>query len=797
MMERDHLALELDKVLEMLAAETTCPDAAEAARALKPSPYLAEATVRLDETDAAYQLIAGFGSPSFGQLTNTTNALRRADAGAVLSPRELLQIAETLRVIRSLREWRNHCAGIETCLDDRFDTLTPNRYLEERITTTLTSEDTLADNASPALADIRRKMRAASQRVRDQLDKLVHSPAYQKLLQDPIVTIRGGRFVVPVKAEHRGEIPGLVHDTSSSGSTVFIEPMGAVEANNEIRVLEAKEKAEIERILAELSAAAGGFADQIIANYEILIDLNLIFAKARLAYSMRSVRPKLTDDGHILLRHARHPLIDSHKVVPIDVELGGGFDTLVITGPNTGGKTVSLKTVGLLTLMAMCGLMPPVDSGSSLSVFTHVLADIGDEQSIEQSLSTFSAHMTNIVRILKLTDRRSLVLLDELGAGTDPVEGAALAIAILEQLRTQGARIAATTHYAELKAYAIRTDGVENGSCEFDVATLRPTYRLLVGVPGRSNAFAISKRLGMSEELVQRAQDMVSAENRGLEDVVTNLEARRQELESALSQAHEDQRRAAEALAEAERRRSEAQAQQEHALEEAKEQAKRLVEKARNQADALIDELDDLRRQKNAADFSTRANEAKSRLRASLNRLENEIDPVTARRKEGYSLPRELKAGDPVLIIDIDKQATVISPADGSGTVEVQAGIVKTRVSLDNLKLLDENGRTLKPDKGKGRRGSPTGLPSRIERSASTDLDLRGQTAEEALLELDRFLDNAVLMNLEHVTVIHGKGTGALRSAVQQHLRTHPSVKSYRLGTYGEGEMGVTVVELK
>ncbi|MBO5798172.1 MAG: endonuclease MutS2, partial [Clostridia bacterium] len=493
-MKRDHLALELDKVLELLAAETTCADAAEAARALTPSPYLAVAQERLNETEAAWRLMAGFGSPSFGHLQNTVNALRRADAGAVLAPRELLQIAETLRVIRSLHDWRDHCAGIETCLDDRFDTLTPNKYLEEKITTTLVSEDTIADNASPLLADIRRKMRAAAQRVRDQLDKLVRSPAHQKFLQDPIVTIRSGRFVVPVKAEYRGEIPGLVHDTSASGSTVFVEPMGSVEANNEIRVLESKEKAEIERILAELSAEAGTFADQIIANYELLVELNLIFAKARLAYNMRSTMPKLTEDGHILLRRARHPLIDPKKVVAIDVELGAKFDTLVVTGPNTGGKTVSLKTIGLLSLMAMCGLMPPVDDGSSLSVFPHVMADIGDEQSIEQSLSTFSAHMTNIVRILKTTDTRSLVLLDELGAGTDPVEGAALAIAILEQLRTQGARIAATTHYAELKAYAIRTDGVENGSCEFDVATLRPTYRLLVGIPGRSNAFAISKR---------------------------------------------------------------------------------------------------------------------------------------------------------------------------------------------------------------------------------------------------------------------------------------------------------------
>lgn len=799
-MNRDHLALELSKVLEMLAAETTCADAAEAARTLTPSPYLAEAQARLNETDAAYRLMAGFGSPSFGQLQNTTNALRRADAGAVLSPRELLQIAETLRVIRSLSEWRSHCAGIETCLDDRFDSLTPNKYLEEKITTTLTSEDTLADSASPLLADIRRKMRAASQRVRDQLDKMVRSPAYQKLLQDPIVTIRNGRFVVPVKAEHRSEIPGLVHDTSASGSTVFIEPMGSVEANNEIRVLESKEKAEIERILAELSAEAGGFADAIIANYEILIDLNLLFAKARLAYSMKAVMPRLTDDGHVVLHRARHPLIDPKKVVPIDVELGGAFDTLVITGPNTGGKTVTLKTVGLLTLMAMCGLMPPVDDGSSLSVFRNVLVDVGDEQSIEQSLSTFSAHMTNIVRILGAADDRSLVLIDELGAGTDPVEGAALAIAILERLRTQGARILATTHYAELKAYAIRTDGVENGSCEFDVATLRPTYRLLVGVPGRSNAFAISRRLGIDDELIHRAQELVSTESRQLEDVVSNLEERRQALEAALARAEEEKRHAAITAADAEQKQLELSQKREKELEAARTQARRIVERARAEADSLIHELDELRRQKNAADFSARTGEAKSRLRARLNKLEEEIDPVTARRREGYTLPRALKPGDNVLLMDIDKKGVVLSPADAGGMVEVQAGIIKTRAALSNLKLLDDNGHTVKPDankKGPRRAAATTGLPSRIDRAATTELDLRGQTIEEALLELDRFIDNAVLMNLDTLTIIHGKGTGALRNAVQQHLRAHPSVKSFRLGVYGEGENGVTIAELK
>ena len=799
-MNRHYKALELDKILELLAAETTCADAATLARELTPSPYLSEVKRLLDETGAAYSLMAQFGSPSFGQAKNVSNALRRAAAGAALSLRELLDIAETLRVIRSLAEWREHCAGMETVLDDRFDVLAPNKYLEERIGTTVVSEEELADNASPALADIRRKMRAASLRVREQLDKMVRSPAYQKLLQDPIVTIRGGRFVVPVKAEHRGEVPGLVHDTSASGATVFVEPMGVVEANNEIKVLTSKEEAEIERIIAALSAEVGNFADAIIADYHVLVELNLIFAKARLGYKMKSVMPAVTDDGHIVLRHARHPLIDPKKVVPVSVELGGAFDTLVITGPNTGGKTVTLKTLGLLTLMTMCGLMPPVSDGSTLSVFRDVLADIGDEQSIEQSLSTFSAHMTNIIHILKDARSDSLVLIDELGAGTDPVEGAALAISILEQLRAQGARIAATTHYAELKAYAIHTPGVENGSCEFDVATLRPTYRLMVGVPGRSNAFAISERLGMDAEVVNRARELVSGENRRLEDVVTNLEERRQELERELKEARASRLQAEEAGEQAREQRRQLEQQREQELNNARAEARRIVERARAEAEQLMDELDTLRKQKNAAAFAAQAQAAKSQLRSRLQAVEKAIDPVTEKRQEGYTLPRPLKAGDEVLIVDIDKRGVVTKAPDSSGNVEVQAGIIRTRVALKNLRLVDSQGRTVqkgqtRPPVGAPRAGGST-LASRMTRAATTEIDLRGQTTEEALLETDRFIDNAVMAGLERITIIHGKGTGALRTAIHQHLRSHPSVKGFRLGAYGEGETGVTIVEL-
>ena len=528
------------------------------------------------------------------------------------------------------------------------------------------------------------------------------------------------------------------------------------------------------------------------------MELNLIFAKARLGYKMKAVMPRITDDGHILLRKARHPLIAADKVVPIDVELGGGFDTLVITGPNTGGKTVTLKTLGLLTLMAMCGLMPPVSDGSSLSVFSEVLADIGDEQSIEQSLSTFSAHMTNLIRILGEAGPRSLVLMDELGAGTDPVEGAALAIAILERLRQQGARIASTTHYAELKAYAIHTDGVENGSCEFDVATLRPTYRLLVGVPGRSNAFAISERLGMDKTLVDRARELVSSDNRRLEDVVSNLEERRQALEGELQQARELRARAEQDARQAEQRLAEMDKQREREMDRARSDARGIVDRARSEAEQLIAELDTLRKQKNAAEFALQAQNAKSQLRARLNAVESAVDPVFRKREDGYTLPRALRAGDEVLLVDIDKRATVLGPADAGGNVEVQAGIIRTRVPLSNLRLLEAK-KAPSPTKGRAVPAASRGhgVASRAERTVSTELDLRGQTTEEALLEVDRFIDNAVLTGVERVTIIHGKGTGALRAAIQQHLRRHPSVKEFRLGSYGEGETGVTIAELK
>ena len=784
-MDKHTKALELDKILEMVAEECSSQDGAQLARELEPVHTAAEAQWLLGETDAAFVAMAKYGAPSFYGMKNVTNPLRRAQAGGGLGLRELLDIGATLRTIRGLTQWWGKSGNVTTALTPRFEVLAPNKYLEEKIFTCIVNEEEVADNASPALAFIRRKIRAASQRVRDQLDKLIHSQAHQKHLQESIVTQRGGRYVVPVKAEFRGEVPGLVHDTSASGATVFVEPMSVVEANNEIRVLRSDEQDEIARILLELSGEAGSFADSIIESYHYAVELDLIFAKAQVAYKMKAVVPQVGEDGKIALHAARHPLIAKEKVVPTDITLGVEFDTLIITGPNTGGKTVALKTIGLLTLMAMCGLMIPAGEGSRVAVFRHILADIGDEQSIEQSLSTFSSHMVNIIHIFEVADNSSLILLDELGAGTDPVEGAALAEAIIQELRGRGVRLACTTHYAELKAYAIQTPGVENGSCEFDVATLRPTYRLLIGVPGKSNAFAITQRLGMDTAIVDRARELVSREGNAFEQVVGRLEEDRRKMEDELEALRAS---AAQAKANAEasqRLKDEAEAQAKKEIDRARQEAAQIVQKTRQRADALVGELEELRRQKN----KQLSAEQKARLRSGLKELESSSDPVHQRRDDNYVLPRPLVAGDEVLLYDIDKEATVLElPKDG--TVLVQAGIIKTRVPLGNVRLLSK--RQLKK---KNPTRTVTKNVSTPETSSS--LDLRGQTVEEALMEVDNFLDRASRMHLSQVTIIHGKGTGALRTAVQQHLRRCSQVKSFRLGTYGEGESGVTIAELK
>lgn len=792
--DKNSKALEFDKVLEKLAEFTCCEDARENALNLKPETNLASARALLSQTADAYMLLARFGGPSFGGLKNVNNALSRANAGSVLNTKELLDIAGVLRVIRTLSQWRASNAGVQCVLDPLFNALQPNKYLENAIFNAIVSEEEISDNASPALADIRRKIRIQESKVREQLDKFTRSQANSKYLQENIITLRNGRYVVPVKNEYRGEIAGLVHDTSSSGATVFIEPMAVVEANNEIRVLQAKEREEIERILYELSAQAGDFSQSIKNSYECALELNLIFAKAQYAYKIKAMPPTLNDSGIINLRAARHPLIDPKKVVPVDIMLGKDFDTLVITGPNTGGKTVSVKTLGLLSLMAMCGLMIPAGDRSEISVFNEILADIGDEQSIEQSLSTFSAHMTNIIKIMETAEYGSLVLIDELGAGTDPVEGAALAMSVLEALHEKGAKIAATTHYAELKAYALETPRVENGCCEFDVATLRPTYRLLIGVPGKSNALAISEKLGLDPAVIDRARELVSSENKEFENVVDRLEATRRKMEDEYKNARRLADKAQKEKEAADKQREEISKLREQELEKARSQAMRVVEQAKREAYTLLQELDKLKKeQQKAKDAAELARRARALVKRGVEAIDSAADPVTGiDDDENYVLPRTLVVGDTVIIRDIGKSAKVLSPADRNGNVEVQTGSIKTRVKLSNLRLCENA-----PKKKENKSSVHLQGESRLNMSAATRLDLRGMTVDDCLIELDRFIDSGLRTGLNEFTVVHGKGTGALRAAVTRYLKASPYVKSSRLGVYGEGEDGVTIVTLK
>ncbi len=789
--ERYVKTLELDKILELLANEATLFDAKEKAVAIVPQTDFSVVEKSLKQTEDAYTFMSRYQAPSFGFAVNVSSPLRRAEASAVLSMRELLDIAETLRVIRSVKDWRSDCSGMkDTSIEDLFDTLFPNKYLEEKITFAIKSEDEISDNASSALYDIRRKIIAKSSKIRDILDKIVHGPT-AKYLQEAIVTQRDGRFVVPLKVEHKGQLGGIVHDTSATGSTVFIEPMSVVETNNEIRVLRLREQEEIERILSELSAEAGSFADTIIKSYTALTELNLIFAKARLAYKMKAIVPKINTSGKTYLKNARHPLINYKAVVPITVSLGKEYKTLVITGPNTGGKTVTLKTIGLLSLMTMCGLMIPCDDSSEVAIYKKVFADIGDEQSIEQSLSTFSSHMVNIISILENADQSSLVLFDELCAGTDPVEGAALAKSILMKLSSLGAKTAATTHYPELKSYAIDTDGVENASCEFDVATLKPTYRLIIGMPGRSNAFAISKRLGLGDDIIETAKEQVSDEDMRFERVVAALERARIGAEKEQQRARKLRAELDASKRKAEQREHELETERQKVMEKTRETANGIIETARYKSGLLLNELEELKKELNASNAASMAERARAAYKSTIKELEDTADPVVTKTSAGEPVT-ELKKGDIVTVADIGRDATVIEIKENKKQAFVMSGSIKMWVSFENLR------------KKKGQQSTEikktrrvTGLQSRALREVSGELDIRGMASDEGILELDNYIDNAIISGLETVRIIHGKGTGVLRKAVQAHLRTHKAVKSFRNGTFGEGENGVTIVELK
>ena len=785
--EKSLLKLELDQVLEQLATCAGSVGGKDACLRVRPVSDLEDVNLMLEQTTAAADLCTRKGNPVFGDVTDVSASLERADRGGSLQPIELLRIAGVLRCARNIKGYVSE-DDKATVLDALFSALTPNKYLEDKIFGAILSEEEIADNASPALADIRRHMRIQAGKIRDSLQKVISSPAYAKFLREPIITIRQGRYVVPVKSECRNDVPGLVHDVSATGGTYFIEPMSAVNANNALRELELKEKKEIERILAELSAEAAGHREDINLDYTMLVQLDVIFAKAKLAYRMRAWAPIMNDQGKVDLRKARHPLIDPKAVVPITVRLGSDFDTMIITGPNTGGKTVTLKTIGLLTLMAECGLHIPAGDGSQLSTFDAILADIGDEQSIAQSLSTFSSHMRTIVDVVAQCDDRTLVLFDELGAGTDPAEGAALAMAIIEFCRKMNSRVVATTHYAELKLYAMRTKGVINASCEFDVETLRPTYKLLIGIPGKSNAFAISRKLGLSEEILKEADDLVGKSDKDFEDVLSQLEAQRQQMEAARLEAERMKRETERIKQQSEEYAAQLQKEKDKAMESARREAQKIIDDARFAANAASEELKALRKQLTESADASNLNQRQAEVRRSLNEMEDKIRAKQP-KAERPEPKRDIMIGDTVELLKLGTKASVIA-VNKDGTYQLQAGILKLNARKEEIYLLENEN----PYKAKGGRPAHSGREMKLQ-AMSNEVDLRGMDAVEAICVLDNYLDSAMRANLGTVRIIHGKGTGVLRKAVQDALKKNKFVKKYRLGQYGEGEDGVTIAE--
>lgn len=789
--EKSLKTLEYFLILDRLAEQAASDKGKELCRALRPLDDREQAELWMRQTSDAKELMIRQGSPGFGGIREVGAILSRADRGGVLNPRELLSVASLLQTARRALSYDAEHEE-KTSLTPIFGMLSGNRSLEEAITTAIVSEEEIADGASPELLSIRREKRRIAGKVRETLGRLI-SGERSKYLQEAIVTLRNGRYVVPVKAEHRGDIPGLVHDTSSTGATVFVEPSSVVEINNQIKMLEGREEVEIERILSELSAEVSLYKGAIEQDYDALTSLDFIFARAKLSFGMNAAAPALLEGSRCRLQRARHPLLDKDKAVPIDIAIGGEYDTLVITGPNTGGKTVSLKTLGLLSLMAASGLHIPASEQSEIGLFEHVYADIGDEQSIEQSLSTFSAHMKTIVSIMDCCGQGDLVLFDELGAGTDPVEGAALAVAVIGYARQMGACVAATTHYAELKTFALTSEGVENASCEFDVQSLQPTYHLLTGIPGKSNAFAIAGRLGLSPTIIERAKEQVSTEDARFEDVIAELQKERRRIEQikeeaakmrAAAQSERDKMRAD---------RDAAEAKADKLLESARSQADRILKDARMTAETVFGELDDMKKkaQSTVADQNLAA--AKAALRGVITQTESEQRRSVSRRTVEQDEQRPVQKGDKVKLLNVaGVTATVLAPADQDGNVQVAAGQMHMTVKQEEMRLLQEE------PKKKPVQPRRTGAAPQLNLTAADrEVDVRGMMVEEALLEVDNFLSRALMGSLQTVTIIHGKGTGALRTAIQQHLKRHKRVKSVRSGVYGEGEQGVTIVELR
>lgn len=782
--------LEFDKILDLLASLCSTAGAKKRALALTPSSNTETVKKRLARTSDAKHMADIKGSPSFSGTPDILDAIERAEKNSVLSPREILDVASVLRTSRSLLEYI-HTDALERCgLTELFEAIVPNKPLEDRIYRAIISEDMIADEASPALADIRRKIRYQTNRIREILQSYLIGEG-SKHLRDTVVTIRNGRYVLPVKSEERNSVKGLVHDTSGSGATLFIEPMSVVEANNELRTLSGMEKAEIERILSEFSADIANFAMQLINNYNNITELAFCFACAELSYKLNATEPEINDKGYVRYERARHPLLNPAKAVPIDVSLGKDYRMLVITGPNTGGKTVTLKTIGLFTLMAQSGLHIPADY-ASVCVFDGVFPDIGDEQSIEQSLSTFSSHMVSIVKILSSMTENSLVLFDELGAGTDPIEGAALAQSILEKILLVKALCAATTHYAELKAFALNTDGVSNACCEFDVNTLKPTYRLITGAPGKSNAFLISQKLGVSEDIIKRANELISDDTRSFEAVIEKLEQSRIALENEKAEAEKSRKEFEIFRAEKEKELKEKVGKAEEESDALMKKAQQMITGARASAEFVFAELDKLRREKDSDNFSKNYADAKKSLRAKMQKDDDIFNPVE-QADENYVLPRPLVKGDRVILRNLGTEGELLSDPDKNGNVTVASGAVRTKTNISNLILADSK----RKESAAKTKATLAGRRNITTKEFSPSLDVRGRNVEEAWTEIDKYLDEAILFGVKSVTIVHGKGTGALRKGLWEFFRTDARIKKYRNGEYGEGDFGVTVVELK
>lgn len=789
-------SLELDKIIARAAGMAVCSETKKKLLALQPLTDPDEVRFALSQTDAISSLLLKNGSPRFGGVEGVDKIVRRAVKGGVLSMGELLMVAGTLRNFQNLVAWYGLSDHGMLPTDDLFYALAPQPGLEKQITDAILSPEEMADSASNTLFDLRRKIRATENSIRDKLDMIVRNQTTSRYLQEAVVSLRNGRYVVPVKAEHRGDIGGVIHDVSSTGATIFVEPTAVVEANARIMQLRSQEQAEIERILVSFTGQIAGLEPMFTYSYEAMLDIDVLLAKARLALEQKAWLPQVADDMSFSLKKARHPLIDPAKVVPVDVALGKDYDTMVITGPNTGGKTVTLKTAGLLCAMAQCGFLIPAHESSTVCVFQEYLVDIGDEQSIEQSLSTFSGHMKKITGILEKAWKGTLVLLDELGAGTDPAEGAALAVSIIEELRRQGARVMATTHYAEMKVFALETPGVVNASCEFDVESLRPTYKLSVGVPGKSNAFLISEKLGIPSRIIEAAKSHMDNDDKRLDSVLSQLDDLKLQLKEGQDEIDRLKYEAAHQLESAQKKREELIRQGENELQAAREKAKQVAQQVQAEAYALTDELRKLQKDEKTS-AAQRAIRAREIAKKDTEKLLNQSDVVHPIKKEYVPL-KEVRVGQEVVIAELDQPATVVNLPDRNGMVEVRAGIIKTKVPLKGLRAPDKMKKAPAAPKRSAakREGGHTTL-DRVQRTASMEADLRGLTVEEALMETDQYIDHAVLSGQSEIWLIHGKGTGALRSAIQQHLKGHKNVKSFRLGRYGEGEAGVTVVELK